>query len=489
MENDNKSLLDAESERETSKEIEETSAEGTEVVETPVEESPEGTETDETHAETAGEGNTAETPAETEEEEDDKKRKKSKRKKGKKRRKKVKFYEITEENDIKYRGPLSYRHLRIAGWVFCVVAQIATVLTLVAKANPDGPQYGVARETLSSFGAMMMPLLLIATFATILNGSKSFKSMLTIYGGASVLFYVVFILAHERYIGNSVAAVLGTDHASAIQIIDSILTNSTATGYVAFNIFIDLFLCTLLAFFLLYTPKKVFVGKKLIWFRLMAALPILYEIASFTLKLLTAYGVIVLTPYLFPLLTTKPPMTFLVFVVISFYLKVRERIYRKKGGTHEQYEAFLKTNSNSWRFSKFTALVLFVAGIVDIIIYFILSLSMTLHGLDVLSSFGIEQQEEVIRGTVMYAVQVVEQVGVGSCGTLIFVAPFILLFSYTRRHKNPKIDTLLPLVAIAIIAILYLEGIYHFILKAGDKLQETLQNLFNGGGGGGGAAT
>lgn len=404
-------------------------------------------------------------------------------KKGKKRKrkKKLKFYEITPENDMKYRGPLSYRHLRIAGWAFMIIAQVATVLALVGKADPAHAPSQTMLSVFGMFKELMMPLLLLATFATILNGSKNFKSMLILYGGASVIFYLLFIIIHERYMANSLAAVMGVDHATAVQTVDTILGLVSGTGFLAFNIFIDLFMCTLLAFFMLYRPKKVFVGKKLTIFRCMIALPILYEIASFTLKILAAYGTIVLTPYLYPLLTTKPPMTFFVFIALTVFLKVRESIYRKKGGTHEQYQAFLKTNANSWRFSSFTAKVLVIAGIIDTIVYFILTV--VLLGAGIKGGLVMENEEQVT--TVMtLIIEVLTKCGVGQCGGLIIIAPFILLFSYTRTHKNTKIDTLLPIIAIAIIAIMFIEGAYHFVLKAGGRLQEYLQTLIGSGGGG-----
>ena len=61
---------------------------------------------------------------------------KRKKKRGK-RKKRLKFYQITPENDIKYRGPLSYRALRIAGWVCLAIAQVATIWSMVGKINPQ----------------------------------------------------------------------------------------------------------------------------------------------------------------------------------------------------------------------------------------------------------------------------------------------------------------------------------------------------------------
>ena len=94
-----------------------------------------------------------------------------------------------------------------------------------------------------------------------------------------------------------------------------------------------------------------------------------------------------------------------------------------------------------------------------------------------------QMNEDELMIAVSLAADVMTKCGVGGCGGLILVAPIVLLFSYTRTHKNKKIDTLLPIIAIALIAFMYFEGFYHFILKAGNRLQEMLQSLLGGGGG------
>ena len=164
----------------------------------------------------------------------------------KKRRKRRKIDEYTLENDIKYRGPLSYRWLRIFAWLFLILSQIGLLLQLGGRLDA-----GLAEKTLlpatalKMMSQLMMPLFLIAAFATILNGSKSFKSMLILYGGAALLFYLLFILLHERYVATIVSFVFEVDRAEAVAMIDSFLTVSVSSGYMAFNIFVDLFLCTL----------------------------------------------------------------------------------------------------------------------------------------------------------------------------------------------------------------------------------------------------
>ncbi|MGX8685909.1 MAG: hypothetical protein ACSW73_03695, partial [Spirochaetales bacterium] len=54
-------------------------------------------------------------------------------------------------------------------------------------------------------------------------------------------------------------------------------------------------------------------------------------------------------------------------------------------------------------------------------------------------------------------------IGVGGASQLIFFAPIMLLFSYTRKHDNKIIDTLIPVLAIVLILIVYLQGFYQIM--------------------------
>ena len=375
--------------------------------------------------------------------------KKGKRK-GKKKRRRI--YEYTLDDDMRYRGPLSYLHLRIFAWGFLIIAQLGVLLALGSKFDSGfAGKVGPLPNILQSGSTVMMPLFLIATFATILNGSRSFKSMLTLYGGLSVVFYLLFILFHNRYLPSIIGWVMGVERAEAVATIDGMLYLFSKGGYLAFNIFIDLFLCTLLTFFLIYRPKKVFVGKKLIIFRLFALIPILYEGASLALKMLGMFGKIVVSSYLYPLLTTKPPMTFVVFVVIAFLIKAGERRYRKVGKTHEEYQDFVKTNAHSWQFSRTLAITMAVAGVIDLIIYLILTLV-------ILHNAGFSGTEEQVTQMALLVSDVLINAGVGGSGALILVAPLVLLFSYTKTHKKSMINLILPAAAIIIIIFMYLEA-------------------------------
>ena len=76
-------------------------------------------------------------------------------------------------------------------------------------------------------------------------------------------------------------------------------------GFVAFNLFIDLFLCTLFMYFLNARPKRVLTGKKVLVLRSLALLPLAWEAASWVLKWKSAQGEITLPFWSFPLLTMK----------------------------------------------------------------------------------------------------------------------------------------------------------------------------------------
>lgn len=388
-----------------------------------------------------------------------------------KKRKRRRIDEYTPENDIKYRGPLSYRGLRIIAWSCLIISQIGLLLSFMASHNMNFQmQVGLLPFFLRLASVVMMPLFLIATFATILNGSRTFKSMLILYGGVGAIFYLLFILLHERYAAYALMFVLGVDKATAVETIDKLLSIVLSSGYMSFNIFVDLFLCTLLTFFFIYRPKRVFVGKKLIWFRLMTIIPVAYEVLSLILKLLGAFGVITVSPYLYALLPTKPPMTFVVFILIAVFLKIRENIYRKRGKTHEEYNAFLKTKANSLHFSIFVSIVMFVAGIIDLIIYLVLTIAIASNAIS--SNMSASEISAIINIT-----ESLSKVGIGGSFALILVAPIMMLFSYTRTHKNKRIDMFLPIIAIIVLVFVYLEGIVF-----GTKIFGSLANFISGGG-------
>ena len=288
---------------------------------------------------------------------------------GKAKRRRVKLYERGTHDDIKYRGPLSYRAFQIIGWICLVITQAVVVITMASKANPDtANHYATMAEGLSYIAAMSLPFLLLASFATMLNHNTSYHMQLLKNLGLMLALAVLFYVGIYHYVAGSLS-VMDPEPGHAERFIENMVYSRGGTGFIAFNVFVDLFLCTLFLFFLCYRPKKLFQGKSVILLRLCAALPVAYELACIGWKWYSAKGIAHIPVQLFPFLTVKPPMTFLVFIVLAIYIKLRERHFLKHGKTYEEYQAFLMTNRNSLHFAVFTAVLLLVAGLLDLFFF------------------------------------------------------------------------------------------------------------------------
>ena len=370
---------------------------------------------------------------------------------GKKKKRRHRFYELSQKPDIRYRGPLSYRHFRIFGWLMIGLSQICVLLNLAGKVSPEiGEKLYGTLEFLSSVASLSLPLLLLASFAVILDTSQGYKTQLLSKGLAAGIVIVLFEFIFYRYIVGAAGVFVGGREAGQ-EVLYSALEGSSS-GFLAFNIFIDLVLCILFMFFLNYRPHRFFTGKKLIIFRLFAILPILYELASLLLKYGAISGMLKIVPALYPFLTTKPPIMFLVFIILAAYIKTREKRFCKQGGTHKEYQAFLLTNRNSWSFSVFTAIIMVIAGVVDALIV----LGMAIFHLR--NNFVTSANYTEL---VYEAVSNASELGFGNSIMLIPLAPVILLFSYTRKYKNVLVDLLIPLLGVVLIVFIYLEAIYH----------------------------
>ena len=128
-------------------------------------------------------------------------------------------------------------------------------------------------------------------------------------------------------------------------------------------------------------------------------------------------------------------------------MKYREMIFLKLGATKKEYQAFLKTKRNSLSVSVNICVLIAIFSVVEIIMFLVT----IVYYLGILG-FTLEEYGNVMT---LY--------GIGQCLSLLIAVPFILLYSYTRLHKNPIIDIIIPIGGIAFIAFVYIEGIYQMI--------------------------
>ena len=365
--------------------------------------------------------------------------------------KRKKLHEMTIQEDIRYKGLLNYQHFQMFGWLCIVLSVVSGMLSLGAKLDE-----GLAKETAGLLGVLVyvtglsLPFLLIANFSKILNNSEGYKKQLIKNGAAALAIYAVSAGFFSRYVVGATGKLV-SDPEDVLPAMTSLFRSASPGGFVAFNLFIDLFLCTLFMFFLNARPKRVLTGKKVLILRVLVLLPLAWEAASWILKWKSAHGSITLPFWTFPLLTVKPPLTFIVFMLLAVHMKTRKLRFCRHGRSHEEYLAFLKTNRNSFHFSVFLAVILVLAALADFIILFVL-MGYQAGSLETLANEVEARFGEFSRAAIA--------VGFGEAITLLFVAPFVLLFSYTKEPKNKKISMLIPAVGIVLILILVLEGIY-----------------------------
>jgi len=373
----------------------------------------------------------------------------------KKKGKRKPFYEYTLDDDIRYKAPLSYRYLRIIAWFSIAIAMGSSILEIAISHNEEMQGFSVLKTILSLFSVIATPLFLLANFSLILKERETYKQALIKFGAGALGIIAGFYIIYFHFIVGLGQAILGSANETELMI-EGLINLFTTSGYLEFNVMLDLFLCTLFAYFINAKPKRFFKGKKIYIFRLLCLLPVIYEVTMIVLKFLSANHVVLLPLYLYPLLPTKPPFTFIAFIILTLFIKNRERIYISHGKTAEEYNQFLKTNANSLQFSVFTSVIFAVCAIVDTVITATIALVISFSAAT--PELGNQGFEALI------------DCGMGKSLSLIFIVPFILLFSYTKSHKNKRIDMIIPIAAIALIALVLIEGGFQLALMF---IQET----------------
>ena len=284
------------------------------------------------------------------------------------------------DNDGKYRGPLSYRHFRIIAWIALTITGIFTVLgtmvnvavMLQVRTPEDAKILENVAEVFSFASSLPLPLFLIANFAVILQGKNNYKKLLMTYGGIFLAIYIGFLIVYYHYIVMLIMKFMELGFAEAREYSVVILTLLGSESGLVVNVFVDLFMCVLIMYFINYNPKKFFQGKLIILFRSLVVLPIAFEVMSAILMgLLTLSGRIEgfyfgVAPEILPMIGKKPIGMIIAFVIMCIYIKFREKKYLKKGGTVEGYELYERTNRNSFKFSRVMALTFFIVAIVDL---------------------------------------------------------------------------------------------------------------------------
>ena len=390
----------------------------------------------------------------------------------KKKRPKKDIYAYTK--DIWYRGPLSYRHLKLLGWLCIVLSQVGNVLAIGNKMGMDLEVPVFSNSSLmTNISDSALPLLLISIFGFLLSKRNAYKEALVMYGFLALGLIGLFILAYNHYILGLIEPIVGTDREGAELFLNAFLGEAIDfKGFFTFNIFIDLFLCTLVMFFTDYTPKHIFTGKRIAIFRAFVFLPLVYEVVCIYLKIMATNRLISLPLWISPFLTTKPPVAMIMFFSMIRYIKIHEKRFLATGRSLEQYNEYCKTNIHSFRFSKHFILIILVYAALDA---FLLVLLTAFH---IVAVNGVLDPSKISMDEISNALNIVSEWGIGNTAKMIDLVPIILLFSYTRKHKIAMFDRLIPIVGVVLIVLVYFEGGFlvaqDWLWYNMDKLRETL---------------
>ena len=148
----------------------------------------------------------------------------------------------------------------------------------------------------------------------------------------------------------------------------------------------------------------------------------------------------------------KPPVMILLFIVMAFVVKIREYRYCKHGNTHEDYQAFMQTNRNSFHLSVRLCILMVIFAVVD------LALLILLTYLNANSAGAVNAAGEMTQEASDTFVNLSLAVGIGKSWPIGLLAPFMLLFSYNKEPKKKIISMILPAIAIVLCIFIVLEA-------------------------------
>ena len=369
---------------------------------------------------------------------------------------KRRIIDLNSENDIKYKAPLSYRHIRILAWIMMILVQVSFTLASMASVanfmNLPIEAFQTSSDICGFLGQLAVPLFLLANFALILSSQENIKKLVLFHASMAVLIIALYLLLYDRYFVGIVKLVLEPFGITNAKELGDTFIRNHFTKYLTLNVFIDLLMCSLLYLFLVYRPKKI-KQKHLIYYRLLVIIPILYEIGCMVVKGLSiGQKLFVLPMELIPFLTNKPFVTFIAFIVMILYLKNQHRIYLKLGGSEENYKEYLKTNKHSFQVGIVMAICFASAGIIDFIIT--LLLAGFIGGLNATS----EELTSVLAS--------IQAWGFGKGLVLLFASPLLLLFNYQKKYsvKSKNVDMVIPIAGLILCALALIEGFYQIMI-------------------------
>lgn len=267
-----------------------------------------------------------------------------------------------------FRPFISSNSLRIIAIILLMTGQIATMFLVYNKVNFIGEESEEKLLFLKNLTTVAMPLFLTGVITNILRHPQKIKKTMLFYFVLSVVFVVgeilFFYFVFVPFVEELVKYMLETEgetSAEAHEIV-TFLLRYTMSNFSNLNVFLDLFVTSAIAFFVLYTPKNA-AGKKLVLFRCGVALPLLYIVASFVLSGLFRKGYFSMNIEATAFLTHKNYLCFTYFIGIIIYQKYRSKIY-ERFNKEEPFEEYKRSAKGLYLYNAMS--VLFLAALCGI---------------------------------------------------------------------------------------------------------------------------
>jgi len=352
-------------------------------------------------------------------------------------------------------------HLRIFGWVFQVLTHIGYVMCLFGLIDflkqafsmdedtsseiQDPPLY-IAGLIFSYFQYCFMPLMLIANFSQLFRDRSTLVSSLLKSGGCALGMFLAVLFVYFRYIVAIVKRITGATTSEATAMVDRSLSGIFSSVR-QLSYFVDYFMCNLIAFFILYKPKKFFQGDKIRIFRSLVLIPIVWSIVGYVLLGVNVNGAVI-PGYIFPLIPLKPPVFLFAYLLLVLYLKDKEQRFLKSGKTEEEFDKDFFSPESVRSFSIFASATLGLCSVVDLII-----------------------------GILFIDNDTMLRIGFGEGSLMFLVIPIILFYDYGKKMKEGMSGMMITLIGFAAIAIVWIEAIYWLAAYVIDAVMGIIAGL------------
>lgn len=363
----------------------------------------------------------------------------------KKRVWRLKRRDAANSDDIRYLGPLSYRAFEILGWL-CVVLCVGIIVMTVLKSlsSKQGTGQGLPQGILQYPAQLSALLLLIAGISRIIRNNGEYRQQLWTYLGLAGILAAGAALVFQRTV---LAAIdrLFLEPNQVLPMVEKAFADLSGNRFVAFNLFIDIFLCILLFYFVNARPKRFFTGKWMLVPRACAALPVVYAVVCTCLKYQAVRNNAAMPFWSYPILTVKPVTTYGLFLFLAVYVKRKEIQFCRDGGTIEACQASLRTRRNSLRFGIILAIALAAAALVD---------NLLQYGTAQLLLKPLAPADE---DALAWSLLAAKRIGFGGESlVLLAAAPIMLLYSFNRVPKWRIFSILAPLLAVGLVILVWM---------------------------------